>query len=175
VYKFKPIDLKQNQQYFDQVINLFNKNRDLWIDDLWQPGNYTVQFIQEVLSGSPWFQVVLNDKDEFMGFVWLNNWMGKEPYYNGVQIQAMMERKFWGKETEKAFSCLLNKLFNETCLNRVQMEIDETNILACKLAERMCFKLEGIIRNATIKDGKPVNYKLFSILKGEYNNERIIS
>lgn len=162
-----------NHEYLPFILNLFSRYKDILIDDYYpkDPLDLISHLIDEVNQLYPWFLVVVKN-DAPIGVVWVTHWHGADtssqtPKYHSCQIHSYMDKKFWGKPTKDALKELLNILFNQLGVERVQMEIPDFNHKACAFAKRMGFTQEGIVRCATIKNGKPVNNVLFGILKGE--------
>jgi diamine N-acetyltransferase len=65
---------------------------------------------------------------------------------------------------------ILNHAFNNMNINRIELEVLESNIYALKLYEKVGFKQEGIKRQSTYKNGKFVNMIMMSILKEDHNH-----
>ena len=65
---------------------------------------------------------------------------------------------------------MLNHAFCNLNLNRVELGVLETNLIAQKLYEKVGFKKEGIKRNAIYKNGGFLNLIMMAILKDEFMN-----
>lgn len=175
LYNFLPIkaDLNKNlfvnQEYLDDLINLFLENKDTLINDYWHYSDYLIidRLINEINTGN--YLVILCD-GKFMGFCCLQRWEGGLGKYHSVQLQGCIKKEFQGKQTEQAFSQLINNLFYDLGLSIIEMEIPEDNKPACFLASRMGFEYTGKRLNATTYKNKPVNYKIYSISKEEIND-----
>lgn len=159
----------ENQHYLPFILNLFSRYKNVLVDDYYPEDTFDlISFIiDEVNQLYPWFLVVFSD-DIPAGVIWISHWHGNPEKYHSCQIHSYMDKKFWGKTTKNALNELLNILFNQVGVERIQMEVPEFNIKACAFAKRMGFSQEGIIRCATMKDNKPINHILFSKLKGEF-------
>lgn len=79
---------------------------------------------------------------------------------------------YWGKGImTAALGLLLQHAFEELGLNRIEAVVDPGNKLSIQLLERLGFQREGMLRQAYFQKGKFVDEMLFSLLRGEYNNE----
>ena len=170
--KFLPVraDLKnnlfENVQYLPFVIDLLFKNKKLIADDYFpqEDGELLDFLIEEINSVYPWFIVGIKD-GEPLGAAWLTHWhKAGENKYHSCQIQACIDKKFWGKSSLFAISRLLKFLTESTGVKRVQTEIPEFNQRAVAYMQRAGFEKEGIIRCAAFKNGKPLNNILMSII-----------
>ncbi|OGI18955.1 MAG: hypothetical protein A2287_07160 [Candidatus Melainabacteria bacterium RIFOXYA12_FULL_32_12] len=159
----------ENQQYLPFILNLFSRYKDVLIDDYYPKDTFDLisYIVDEINQLYPWFLLISVD-DNPVGVVWISHWHGTPDKYHSCQLHSYIDKKYWGKTTRNILDELLNILFNEIGVERVQMEIPEFNHKACAFAKRMGFIQDGIIRCATMKDNKPVNNILFSKLKGEY-------
>ncbi len=173
-YQFKPLlaDTKNkrflNCEYLDETVKLFCENWHKLTDDFQQTKNPIDTILEQINLCYPYFYAILTPSGEYMGFCYLRVWCGNGLETHSCQVQGAIKKEFRGKLVVEAYNQLLDVLFNQLNLERVQMEIPENNKQACDLAERLGFSLEGIIRHATKKDEKFLNHKMYSILKEEF-------
>ena len=85
----------------------------------------------------------------------------------GYKISASFEDRIKG-DMKDAINGLLKYAFFELGLNCIISEILEDNIFSLKLAKKMHFVEEGILRERVYKQGKFKNQLIFSMLKSEY-------
>lgn len=161
--QFLPIraDIKNNHfenvQYLPFVIDLLFKNKRLLTDDYYpqDDGKLLDFLIEEINAAYPWFVVgVLNN--EPVGAAWFTHWH----FPHSCQLHACIDKKFWGNPSLFAIEELLKFLVENTGIKRVQMEIPEFNTRAVSFANRAGFQEEGVVRCATLKNGKPLNHVL---------------
>lgn len=72
----------------------------------------------------------------------------------------------------KATRLILDFAFNGMGLNRVGLEVLETNMNAIHLYEKVGFVKEGVKRSAFYTDGDFIDVNIMSILKSEFNFEK---
>ncbi len=65
---------------------------------------------------------------------------------------------------------MLNHAFNNLNLHRVYLTALENNARARHLYEKVGFSCDGLLRDATFKNGKFVNMAMYSILKNEFSS-----
>lgn len=82
---------------------------------------------------------------------------------------SMGEVKFKGKGiATKATKMLLDYAFSEMCLNKVYLNVDEKNKIACRLYEKTGFKCEGIFVRDLFHKGEFINRRRYAILREEF-------
>ena len=89
---------------------------------------------------------------------------------SAVTIGYTLNQNYWGKGiATKTTSLLLDYLFNEIDVNRVQAFVMPENEKSSKVLLRNNFVKEGVIRQGNFWQGRGiVDLVLFSILKSEY-------
>jgi [ribosomal protein S5]-alanine N-acetyltransferase len=89
---------------------------------------------------------------------------------NMVTIGYYLAEEYWGNGiATEAVRILLEYLFNEGNVNRIQAEVMPKNELSKKVLLKNGFLKEGVLRQATIWSGKGiVDLEIYSILKDEY-------
>lgn len=89
---------------------------------------------------------------------------------NGVTIGYFLSEAHWGKGiATEAVSLLLNFLFTEANVNRIQAEVMPQNEASKKVLLKNGFLKEGTLRQASLWAGKGiVDLEIYSILKEDY-------
>ena len=72
--------------------------------------------------------------------------------------------------TTEAVLLLVDYLFNNKRLNRIQMSIPEGNIASMRVAEKSGFTHEGVARGAFLLNGEDVDLHNFSLLRKEWKS-----
>lgn len=68
----------------------------------------------------------------------------------------------------KLLRFILAKVFNEYRAHRLYLDVDETNPRAKRVYEKLGFKEDGVLREATCRNGKFYSMTLMSLLDREY-------
>ncbi|MBQ7789426.1 MAG: GNAT family N-acetyltransferase [Clostridia bacterium] len=68
----------------------------------------------------------------------------------------------------KATKMLLKHAFEDLNLNKVYLNVDEENEIACRLYEKVGFKCEGVFIKDLFHRGKYINRKRYAILHNEF-------
>ena len=70
----------------------------------------------------------------------------------------------------KATILILDHAFNDLGLNKVYLNVDADNIIACKLYERVGFVCEGVFREDLLREGHLIDRKRYAV-KNEWKRE----
>lgn len=82
---------------------------------------------------------------------------------------SMGEVAFKGKGiATRATKMLLNYAFDQLQLNKVYLNVDEENSIACRLYEKVGFVCEGIFIKDMLHKGRFINRKRYAILKEKF-------
>lgn len=68
----------------------------------------------------------------------------------------------------RAVRLLVTHLFAETALRRLQALVSVENVASQRLLERLGFKLEGTLRQHFVIQGKPVDERVYGMLRSEW-------
>ena len=91
--------------------------------------------------------------------------MGVKPGLDMVIHLVMFDRRLRGREP--TFLAILHEFVSLLKLQRVTAIIPQDCTLAIRLVKRLGFTEEGMLKNATIRDGKLLNVYVFGLLKDE--------
>ena len=76
---------------------------------------------------------------------------------------------YWSQGyASEAYRLLLDYLFNERNINRVQAYVLENNVASIKMHQKVGYKIEGTLRQSVYKNGKYLDLVILSVLKDEY-------
>lgn len=94
---------------------------------------------------------------------------------NMVTIGYYLEETYWGKGyASAAVSKVVEFLFNEVDVNRIQADVMPLNVASKKVLLKNGFLKEGLLREATIWSGKGIiDIEIYSILKRNYRKESV--
>lgn len=114
-----------------------------------------------------YLMIVKKEDDKPVGFIRLS---GLSSFERIVWLRISIGNKAsWGKGYgSDAMKCVLEWLFYEMNIHRVELETYSTNERALKFNERIGFKREGVRRQAHFADGKYYDIVCFGLLKEEF-------
>lgn len=80
---------------------------------------------------------------------------------------------YWSQGyASEAYRLLLDYLFNERNINRVQAYVLESNVASIKMHQKVGYKIEGTLRQSVYKNGKYLDLVILSVLKDEYFQDK---
>lgn len=155
-------------------LNLWRNNHET-IDLLGSPfrfvdesiDNYWFESYQNNRATNVRLAVCENGKNTIIGAVYLLgiDWLSRSTEFAIWFGNEKARGKGLGSEATRL---ALHHAFNDLNLNRVYLTLLESNLRALALYKKVGFKEEGILRQATFKNGSYQNLLSMSILKEEY-------
>jgi len=133
-----------------------------WIQN-YSNTNNNIKLMIELSNGKTIGMIMLTDID----------WKNRQAAI-GYKISAPAEDRIKG-DMKDAINAILTYAFYELGLNCIRSLILEKNIFSVKLAKKLNFQMEGILRERIFKNGTFNNQIMFSILKAEYEAFNIVS
>jgi RimJ/RimL family protein N-acetyltransferase len=147
-----------NPEYFGEFVWLPQQSRTEW-----------EKRYDGLTSDTKWFFVEKKDRTKIgTMFHWLIG--------NLMEISCVLasdeRRKGYGTEATKL---LVDYLFLSRNLNRIQAHTDARNMVSQKTLKNVGFKKEGIIRKSVFARGEWRDRALFSILREEWKEPKILT
>ena len=129
-----------------------------------------------------WFTELINDKKNINLGIFLkstNELIGyagicdiSETNKSGEYYIFIGEKKLWGKGIGTEVSEQILKIgFIDFKLNRIMLTVSEPNIGGLKAYEKVGYKIEGRLREASFRDNKFHDKLIMSILKSEWKEK----
>jgi RimJ/RimL family protein N-acetyltransferase len=113
------------------------------------------------------FAVRPKDGERLIGYIELDGILW--PHQTGWLTIGLGEKETWGKGNgREAMELILNFVFNELNLHRIQLTVFSYNERAIKLYKRLGFQQEGVFREHILRDGKRYDMILFGLLAREW-------
>jgi len=114
--------------------------------------------------------ICLSDNNELIGYLSINDidWRNRKAWWGGLVVGEKEHRNF-GYATD-ASRLMLQYIFNELGLNRFSGYWLTSNIPSIKVAEKLGFKKEGLLKESVYKNGKYHDLYLMTILQEEFFN-----
>ncbi|OFX23150.1 MAG: UDP-4-amino-4,6-dideoxy-N-acetyl-beta-L-altrosamine N-acetyltransferase [Bacteroidetes bacterium GWA2_31_9] len=163
--------LRPVQKEDTQEFNKWRNNLDIKANALMHP--FPVIFEQEI----DWFQNLCADKmnrtiffticdlnQKVIGYTQLNNinWINKTCYFGIVIGSVDSKNKGYGKET---LTLITDYAFNTLNLNKILLEVIDSNAIAIKLYETCGFVMEGVLKNQIFQYNKYYDVRIYSKFK----------
>ena len=168
IRSFKMSDVKSMAKYANNY-NIYKRLRDYF------PNPYTEKeakvWLKYVLSQVPETNFAIATKDELIGSIGFT--ILKDVNRYSAEIGYWLAEPFWGKGiASEALSQLTQFAFSKFELNRIFAGVFEGNSASIKVLEKAGYKFEAKHRKAVFKEGKFLDYFVYSILKEELPNRQ---
>ncbi len=174
--KFKNIIINKscgkycNLEYIPLVAQCFNKYFKFLLDDF--STCYTSDIYSFIENVSPYFWVVLDMNDKFMGFGFLDNFTGNKNKLYSAEISTCFARWAWGSYTRFVSKIFLKKCFDEIGLTKITAKIYPDNFRVKHLLRACGFEYEATIPNETLRFGKMQDIEVYGLYRDYYYKSR---
>jgi [ribosomal protein S5]-alanine N-acetyltransferase len=112
-----------------------------------------------------WWKIINKQSNEPIGACGIN---GYQSTHEKAEMGYWLLPEFWGKGVMKeVLPVMIAHLFRQWKLHRLEAVIEDENESSIKLAEKLGFQKEGLLRESEMKNGKRINLFLYSLLKTE--------
>ena len=122
----------------------------------------------DILSSYPNFWIILDYSDNFMGFVFLDNFVGNDEKLFSAELTTCFDRKAWGSYTRYSAKIFLKKCFDEFGLFKIKAQIHPDNFRIRNLLKDCGFEYESTLKNETLRNGKPQDIEVYSLYRNYY-------
>lgn len=140
-----------------------------WVDKTTRP-EHSLQFIghsMEQLDMQEALALGIFYDGKIIGGVGMHQW---DQATKRAQIGYWISKDFEGKGIiYRSLVKFVDFLFNKIALNKIEVNFFPANVRSAKVAERLGFKIEGVIRQSQLRNGKPEDIVVAGLLRSEYN------
>jgi ribosomal-protein-serine acetyltransferase len=139
-----------------------------WVDKTTKE-EHSLQYIQDSLYGPFTKEALVLGifyRDTIIGGIGMHNW---DHNTKRAQIGYWIGKGHEGKGIiNKCLTAFVPYLFDKIGLNKIEIHFMPANKRSAKVAERLGFKTEGIIRQSIIHNGMPQDVVIAGLLKSEW-------
>ena len=120
------------------------------------------------LSNNTMFWVVLDYEENFMGFVFLDNFVGNSDRLYSAEITTCFDKKAWGSFTRYSAKFFLKMCFDELGLYKIRAQIYPENFRVRNFLKDCGFMYESTLKNETLRGGKPQDMEVYALYRSYY-------
>jgi ribosomal-protein-alanine N-acetyltransferase len=121
-------------------------------------------------AGPSWYAawaVLATRDDAFIGMV---NYHARQSWNRRLAVGWILSPRFEGRGyMTEAMHALLRHCFDGLGTHRVEAEIEPDNVRSVRLAERLGFRREGLLRDRLCVAGEPRSIWMYALLQPEWN------
>ena len=129
--------------------------------------NYT-DIIHFIYTLQPYFWVILDKDENFMGFVYLDNFVGNGEITYSAEITTCLDKKAWGYFARYSANIFLKKCFEETTLQKIKAQVYPDNFRVKNFLNDIGFVYEARLKNETLRDNKPQDLDIYGLYRNYY-------
>lgn len=166
--KFKKVDSKvilltpQELSFINNCIKNYSK---YFQDDFaFIPKN--IFEIPKILPNNFW--LILNFYNKPMGFVYLDNFIGKETRLYSAELTTCFAKCAWGDFTKYSAKIFLKKCFDDFGLEKIKAQVYPDNFRVKNLLKICGFTHESTLQKETLRNGKPQNIEVYGLYRNYY-------
>ena len=140
-----------------------------WIDTTTKP-EHTLQFIQQSLqqlNAQEGLALGIVYKRQIIGGIGMHHW---DHNIKKAQLGYWISQPYEGQSIiYKCLNRFIDFLFEKASLNKLEIHFISTNIRSARVAERLGFRVEGVIRKSQLQNGIIHDVVITGLLKEEWN------
>lgn len=121
-----------------------------------------------IYSLTPFFWIILDYENNFMGFVYLDNFVGGNGIMYSAELTTAFIPKAWGSFTRYSAKIFLKKCFTELGLQKITANIYPDNYRVKNLLKDAGFIYESTLKNATLRLGRMQDIDIYAIYRSYY-------
>lgn len=154
--------------YLDRAQNTLMKYKKYLVDDFSQAKN-VIDLIGET---QPYFWIVTDYEGNYMGFVFLDNFIGSAEKSYSAELTTCFDKCAWGVFPKYSAKIFLKKCFDELGLEKIKVQIYPDNLRTKTLMKSTGFRYESLLKNDTLRFGVPQDIEVYALYKSYYYSEK---
>ncbi|MBR1425245.1 GNAT family N-acetyltransferase [bacterium] len=169
--KFILLDTCNNRSlhYTNKVQRCFNRYAKYLQDDF----SHGEKDIISYISNIPFFYIILSYDNEFMGFVYLDNFVGDDKNNYSAELTTCFEPHAWGTFTRYSAKFFLKKAFDEFGLYKIKAYVFPDNYRTSVLLKSSGFEYETTLKKETVRKNKLQDIDIYAIYRTYYYKNEV--
>lgn len=170
MYKFVKLKLNRkkkiykNISFLPQIITCIKPYLKYLSDDFAQNNDIVELVLSQIEKTNGYFWIILNEKEEFLGIVYLENFVGNKKQIFSAEVTTCFEKKYWGNETKKCGKKFIKYCFKKLKITKLKAIIYKENFRVKNLLSILGFKKEANLNAETVCNGKLQDIEIYSII-----------
>ncbi|MBQ8460534.1 GNAT family N-acetyltransferase [bacterium] len=150
--------------FLPDIKKCFDKYSKYLLDDFFLTGDC----LNKLLYQTHFFWVVSDNKDNFMGFAYLDNFIGNEKDLYSAELTVCFDKKAWGNFIRFSAKFFFKKCFDELGLHKIKAQIYPDNFRVRKILKDTGFVYESLLKNETLRFGKMQDIEVYALYRNYY-------
>lgn len=160
--QLKPNNLFTNLHYIPLIWGSYSKYFKYLQDDFSNNNTNIFSFVEKTI---PYFWIILDNNNLYMGFVFLDNFVGNNKILYSAELTTCFEKHAWGNFTKYSAKIFIEKCFNDLRLQKIKALIFPDNFRVKTLLKTSGFNYETTLKSETLRGGKPQDIEIYSLYK----------
>lgn len=157
---------KTNAGYISCIEKLYRKYCNNLSDDFCPYKNTDISDF--ITSLTPYFWVITNQNDRFMGFAYLDDFVGSKDVFYSAEVSVCFAKHAWGNFVRYCAKFFFKMCFDVFRFYKIKAQIYPQNFYAKQLMKDCGFKFESLLLSETLRQGKPQNIEVYSLYRNYY-------
>ena len=158
---YKPsLNLFLNLHYIPDIQRCYSQYSKYLQDDFAKFNENICFYLEQTF---PFFWVVLDNNDDFMGFVALENPCGDEKTLYCAELLTCLDKKAWGSFSRYGAKVFLKKCFEELGIYKIKALVFPDNFRVSTLLKTSGFRYETTLKAETLRMGKPQDIDVYAV------------
>lgn len=150
------------------------KTMEYWRSQPFSDESQAVKLVRSAINGfnagrSILLAIVLKETDELIGTLSLFNIHVES---KRAEVGYILSKLFWRQGLmAESFGALIDFCFERLELNRLEADIDPNNEASSALLKKYDFKIEGLLKERWIIDGRVTDSEIYGLVKASYKEQ----
>ncbi len=157
-----------NLRYIPDILSCYGKYAKYLQDDY--AGEYG---FLNMFASYPNFWVITDMSDEFMGFVFLDNFIGNGSTNFSAELTVCFDKKAWGSYSAYCAKIFLKQCFDRFGFYKIKVLVFPDNYRTKTLMKKAGFEYETTLPCETLRNGQLQDIEVYSIKRKYYYKDEV--
>lgn len=164
---------KSYSEYLSAAEKNYRKYSKYLLDDFFPYRNCGVETFMKVYS--PYFWIILDKNNKFMGFVYLDNFVGNANRLFSAEVSVCFDKCAWGIFVRYCAKFFFKMCFDTFGFYKLKAQIYPQNNYVKQLLKDCGFEYDSTLFSETMRLGKLQDIEVYSLYrKYYYKNDEVI-
>lgn len=140
---------KNYSEYISSAEKIYKKYSKYILDDFYPFKDFGMEALIKLYS--PYFWIILDQNDKFMGFVYLDNFVGNKNKLFSAEVSVCFDRCAWGNFVRYCAKFFFKMCFDVFGFYKLKAQIYPQNIYVRKLLKDCGFEYDSTLHSETIR------------------------
>lgn len=164
----KNINEYRNLHFLPDILNLMTKYERFIFDDYFEDIDLVEALFKLIENSGRFFWVIVDSEtNDFMGFVYFDNFIGSKNKFHSAEINTCFCRKYWGSPVREVAKKFIKYCFKKYKFQKIKAAVFKENVAVKGLLRYLGFKKEALLKGETIKNKKLQDVEIYSVIRRE--------